>query len=219
MSDPISRLGRATKRAKSDVANKIISMLLHEVSRKLTGSMRVEGLEYQNLVRETFGVLCPYCLADMSVDDQAVVEHLDGMNRYRAGLHVPGNVLVACKKCNTEKRREDSAQTLRNASSGWEAFLSHDGSGCEAGCRTCEYWRKVWGDQKERTSRLNANVDRIRSFRTRFPICTQIPDAIRESLPRLYADCQEFADREIRVLLEQHIPRASGPPLPAITLR
>ena len=54
------------------------------------------------------------------------------MNRYRAGLHCPGNVLVACKMCNSEKRRDDSLRVLSLATSGWESFLSHDGTRCAA---------------------------------------------------------------------------------------
>lgn len=96
MKDPTSQLRSATRRAKSDVANKLISMCLHELSRTVSEGwpIKVDGEEYEKLARERFGNRCPYCSCDLSTT-VAVIEHLDGMNRYRAGLHVPGNVLVA----------------------------------------------------------------------------------------------------------------------------
>jgi len=106
--DPTSQLRSATRRAKSDVANKLISMFLHELSRKISENwpMKVDGEEYEGLVRKWFNNRCPYCSRNLA-DTVSVIEHLDGMNRYRAGLHAPGNVLVACRKCNIEKRRDD----------------------------------------------------------------------------------------------------------------
>src|SRR5580698_9153544 len=99
MNDATSQLRSATRRAKSDVANKLISMFLHELSRKICreSGTRVDGEQYENLVRQRFGNACPYCLKDLT-ETPAIVEHLDGMNRYRIGLHIPGNVLVACKR-------------------------------------------------------------------------------------------------------------------------
>jgi hypothetical protein len=54
--DPISNLRTATRRAKSDVANKLISMCLHEMSRRVSKNwpLKVDGEEYGNLVRECF---------------------------------------------------------------------------------------------------------------------------------------------------------------------
>lgn len=146
MKDPTSQLRSATRRAKSDVANKLISMFLHELSRKISEkwSIRVDGDKYGELVRERFKNRCPYCSCNLA-DTVSVIEHLDGMNRYRAGLHAPGNVLVACRKCNSEKRRDDSSRVLSLAASGWESFLSHDGTRCDASCLTCGYWKSVWG--------------------------------------------------------------------------
>lgn len=207
MRDPTSQLRSATRRAKSDVANKIVSMCLHELSRKLAENWkyRIDGEEYERLVREWFGNKCPYCLRPLG-DGQSVIEHLDGMNRYRAGLHVAGNVLVACRKCNGEKRRDDSARTLLLAEFGWASFLSHDGTRCPASCLTCKYWSSVWTDPAERKTRLTENADRIRSFRAAFPELEQILPAVREALPalltKLYSDCQAFAETEIRSLLE-----------------
>src|SRR5580698_6958692 len=113
MKDPTAQLRSATRRAKSDVANKLISMFLHELSRKLSRDwrIRVESEEYGELVRKCFQNQCPYCLRSLA-DTEAVIEHPDGMNRYRAGLHVPGNVLVACRKCNGQKRRDDTQRIL-----------------------------------------------------------------------------------------------------------
>ena len=136
-----------------------------------------------------------------------MIEHLDGMNRYRAGLHVPGNVLVACKRCNGEKRRDDSSKILTIAGSGWESFLSHDGTRCSGPCPTCQYWKTIWENEAERRLRLSANVGRIRSFRREFPEFEKVLPSLADTLPalltKLYADCQGFAETEIRSLLEK----------------
>lgn len=207
MKDPTSRLRSATKRAKSDVANKLVSMFLHELSRRVAENWRfkVDGEEYGKVVRERFGNECPYCSRPLAENDP-IIEHLDGMNRYRAGLHVAGNVLVACKKCNGEKRRDDSAATLTLAESGWASFLSHDGTRCVSTCRTCAYWSGVWPDQAERKIQLRAHAERIQSFRSSFPEFEQALPAFRQELPKrlakLYSDCQAFAENEIRTLLQ-----------------
>jgi len=218
MKDPTSQLRSATRRAKSDVANKIVSMFLHELSRRIAENwkIRIDGEEYELLVRERFNNQCPYCSRPLA-DGQTVIEHLDGMNRYRAGLHVAGNVLVACRRCNGEKRRDDSAKTLSLAEFGWASFLSHDGTRCAPSCLTCQYWSDIWEDETERRTRLRENSERIRSFRAAFPELEQILPAVREALPellsKLYSDCQSFAEREIRTLLEglDRIARAHVP--------
>ena len=206
MKDPTSQLRSATRRAKSDVANKLVSMFLHELSRKIAQSwpIRVDGEAYESLVRRWFNNQCPYCGRTLA-DTEAVIEHLDGMNRYRAGLHVPGNVLVACKKCNGEKRRDDSAVVLSLGESGWASFLSHDGSRCAQTCFTCRYWSSVWEDEAERKTQLARNLERVRSFRREFSEFDRILPALRANLPglltKLYSDCQSFAASEIKSLL------------------
>jgi len=213
--DPTSQLRSATRRAKSDVANKLVSMFLHELSRKISQkwSIRVDGEEYESLVRRIFSNRCPYCSRDLA-DTISVIEHLDGMNRYRAGLHVPGNVLVACRSCNSEKRRDDSAAVLSLASTGWESFLSHEGTRCAASCLTCLYWKSIWEDETERKLRLSENLQRVRSFRSAFAEFEQILPALAETLPtlltKLYADCQDFAASEIKALLNglERIPNS-----------
>jgi hypothetical protein len=206
--DPTSQLRSATRRAKSDVANKLVSMFLHELSRRSSRNwgIKVDGEEYERLVRKLFGNRCPYCVRDLS-DIECVIEHLDGMNRYRAGLHVPGNVLVACRRCNSEKRRDDSLKALSLASSGWESFLSHDGTRCPGSCLTCQYWKTVWMDETERRLRLEENLQKIRTFRQGFSEFQQILPQLTEVLPglltTLYSDCQTFAETEIRSLLER----------------
>jgi hypothetical protein len=209
VTDAAAQLRSATRRAKSDVANKLVSMFLHELSRKMSQRMgvRVDSEEYGALVRECFGNQCPYCRCDLS-ETQSVVEHLDGMNRYRVGLHIPGNVLVACRRCNGEKRRDDSLASLSLADSGWASFLSHDGAHCAAACLTCKYWSAVWPVELERKARLSENRDRIGSFRSRFPELERINSQVAAALPplvvKLYADCQAFAEHEIRSLLERY---------------
>lgn len=208
MKDPTFQLRSATRRAKSDVANKLVSMFLHEFSRRVSQAwpMRVDGEEYGELVRRSFGNRCPYCSCELAYTIP-VIEHLDGMNRYRAGLHVPGNVLVACRKCNSEKRRDDSLKILSLATSGWESFLLHEGTSCTSSCLTCRYWGSIWQDEKERRVRLSENLERIRSFRRAFPEFEQLLPSLAETLPalltKLYADCQIFAEAEIKSLLEK----------------
>jgi hypothetical protein len=204
--DPTTQLRTATKRAKSDVANKLISMFLHELSRRITENwtIQVDSRAYEELVRKRFNNQCPYCLRNLS-ETVSVIEHLDGMNRYRAGLHAPGNVLVACRKCNSEKRRDDSSRVLSLARSGWESFLSHDGTRCPTTCLTCLYWKGIWEDDSERKLRLSKNLERIRSFRGTFLEFEQVLPALRDELPalltKLYSDCQSFAETEIKTLL------------------
>ena len=208
MKDPTSQLRSATRRAKSDVANKLISMFLHELSRRISQNwqIRIDSEEYGELVRNQFSNRCPYCSRDLGTT-VSVIEHLDGMNRYRAGLHVPGNVLVACGKCNCEKRRDDSLKILSLAKFGWESFLSHDGTRCTAPCPTCLYWKGVWEDDPERVLRLSENLERIRSFRSAFPEFQRVLPSLMETLPALltkvYSDCQSFAQTEIKSLLER----------------
>jgi hypothetical protein len=213
--DSTSLLRSATRRAKSDVANKLVSMFLHELSRAVSEGwpIKVSDEEYGRQVREWFKNGCPYCSCEL-VLTTPVVEHLDGMNRYRAGLHAPGNVLVACRKCNNEKRRDDSAKDLFLATTGWESFLSHDATRCAATCLTCEYWKGVWPDEKERTLRLSENLQRLRSFRGAFPEFEKVLPSLKQTLPgmltKLYTDCQGFAEKEIKFLLKslKRIPRS-----------
>lgn len=210
MKDPTSKLRSATRRAKSDVANKLISMFLHELSRRISQKwpVRVDSEEYENLVRERFHNLCPYCSCDL-MKTECVIEHLDAMNRCRVGLHVPGNVLVACKRCNSEKRRDDSLKILSLAGSGWESFLCHDGTRCGMPCRTCLYWESIWKDGAQRRQRLCENLDRVRSFRSTFEELQKAVPSLETQpalLAKLYTDCQTFAEAEIKVLLEKFGP-------------
>ena len=183
-------------------------MFLHELSRKISQNwhLRVDSEGYENQVREWFANQCPYCLCSLT-DTQSVIEHLDGMNRYRAGLHVAGNVLVACRRCTGEKRRDDSLRILRLADSGWASFLSHDGVRCAPSCPGCQYWKGVWADEEERQLQLKDNLQRILSFRSTFSEFARILPTIRETLPnlltKLYSDCQTFAEMEIKSLLER----------------
>lgn len=207
MKDPTSQLRSATTRAKSDVANKPVSMFLHELSRRIGRSwpIRVDSEEYEQIVRRRFRNRCPYCGCDLQLAP-AIIEHLDGMNRYRVGLHIPGNVLVACKRCNSEKRRDDSIPALTLAMSGWESFLSHDGTRCAPLCKTCRYWAGIWEDAFQRKANLSENLEAIRSFRRDFPSLNETLPTLGEQLPhllnKLYLDCQNFAQTEMTNLLE-----------------
>jgi len=184
-------------------------MFLHELSRSLskTCAVKVKSKEYVQMVRESFNNLCPYCSRELTWDN-SIVEHLDGMNRLRAGLHVPGNVLVACKECNNRKRTDDSrpASSLL-ARSGWASFLSHDGTRCALMCMTCEYWKRIWPDASLRKTQLADSLSRIQLFRNRFTEVSYDLSALMTALPSrlidLYSDCQIFAKTEIESLLKE----------------
>jgi hypothetical protein len=211
VNDPSSQLRHATRRAKSDVANKLVSMFLHELSRRICQDwpIRVDSEEYTQVVRERFVNQCPYCSCDLA-NRTSVIEHLDGMNRLRAGLHVPGNVLVACRRCNNEKRREDASRKLTLSAFGWESFLLHDGSRCVPLCRTCGYWKEVWPDEIQRGRQLTQSLKRIREFRCGFPEFAKLIPSLMDTLPiqlsKLYSDCQCFAEKEMNSLLGSVYP-------------
>lgn len=206
--DSAKALKKATGRAKSDVANKLVSMFLHEVSRKAcaTGGMSVSDPRYREDVLSSFGHSCLYCGRYLE-HDRSTVEHLEGMNRFRAGLHVPGNVAMACRRCNNEKRRDDQKTKLFLAGSGWESFLSHDGTRCEPECKTCGYWTSIWPDISEKIETLGETRERIRQFQqpyNRFIIWSaNAQPTIQENVERLYRDCQNFATDEIEKLTSE----------------
>ena len=190
-------------RAKSDVANKLVGMFLHEVSRKITAKigLGVRDTRYVLSVTESFGTGCLYCEKALELD-RATVEHLDGMNRFRAGLHIPGNVALSCVRCNREKRRDDQAVILNLASSGWESFLSHDGTRCQPKCMNCLYWSAVWPDKAERADRMLASRQKIFEFREAHCEGVRLNEILRPDLvshlDAVYRDCQVFATESIR---------------------
>lgn len=205
--DTAHYLGKATARAKSDVANKMVSMFLHEISRRIVMEvgLRVTDTDYIQAVEDTFGDQCMYCRRPLE-PNRAAVEHLDGMNRFRAGLHVPGNVAIACVACNREKRRDDQVKNLVLAQSGWESFLAHNAQECLPSCKTCNYWTSVWPDRQERSRMLILSRERIMAFRNRYSSTlqwsTQAKLLIREQLECLYRECQEFATERISALVD-----------------
>jgi hypothetical protein len=206
--DSAKALRTATGRAKSDVANKLVSMFLHEISRRVcfAGGRSVSDHEYLEAVVGFFGHRCLYCDRDLE-RDRAAVEHLDGMNRFRIGLHVPGNVAVACRRCNSEKRRDDQKPQLALAISGWESFLSHDGTRCNDGCKTCSYWAGLWPEREIRVQHLNHAADRIRRFRLPFARFIEWSEyarpAIQNRVEGLYRSCQQFATTQIDTLTSE----------------
>lgn len=201
--DVAAALKKSTSRAKSDVANKLVSMFLHDVSRKACagGGMTVSDLRYAEAVISAFGRNCLYCGKSLEAD-RATVEHLNGMNRLSVGLHVPGNVAMACKRCNNEKRQDD--QLLRLADNGWESFLSHDNSRCSTDCKTCGYWAGIWPDAGTRRKSLTEARERILQFQEPYRRYVGWSASVRESLRQkievLYRDCQKFATDEISKL-------------------
>ena len=206
--DSSQALRKATGRAKSDVANKLVSMFLHEVSRRAceAGGLNVSNSDYIGAVVRAFGHRCLYCDRDLE-NDRAAVEHLDGMNRFRVGLHVPGNVAVSCRRCNSEKRRDDQQIVLQLAPTGWGSFLAHDGTRCEAGCKTCRYWAALWPDPSQRTDALSQAMERIQEFRLPYVKYVSWSEHTREAIQSraegLYRTCQTFATDEIEKLTSQ----------------
>jgi hypothetical protein len=196
-------LRKATSRAKSDVANKLVSMFLHDVSRRITATLGVNVTDpvYANAVAAEFGSNCCYCGLPLE-NDRASVEHLEGMNRFRVGLHIPGNVVVACRRCNGEKRRDDQLQKCTLGPSGWQSFLCHDSSRCPPTCKTCGYWTRVWLDASRRTENLAKASQRIEVFRSGYPESVEWSRKakifLRQELDKLYRECQEFATARIK---------------------
>lgn len=206
--DSSQALRKATGRAKSDVANKLVSMFLHEVSRRAceAGGGTVSSSDYLEAVLNAFGHRCLYCNRDLE-HDRAAVEHLDGMNRFRVGLHVPGNVAMACRRCNSEKRRDDQKAVLYLDQTGWESFLSHDGTRCDADCKTCHYWSSIWVDSAHRQEMLRNSLLRIQQFRkpfSKYIDWSQLArPAIQARVEGLYRSCQTFATTEIQKLTQE----------------
>lgn len=212
--DTAKYLTKATSRAKSDVANKLVGMFLHELSRKISPQleMRVSDPSYTKCVAETFGSYCAYCNRKLE-NDRVAVEHLDGMNRFRIGLHIVGNVVISCKRCNNEKRRDDSKEVLSLANSGWESFLAHNGDNCNESCKTCHYWNTLFPIKMERNQSMFLARERISNFRLKFPksiLCGK--KALNEHkviVEKLYRDGQEFATRSIQISVSNAIKQIS----------
>lgn len=201
-------LRKATSRAKSDVANKLVSMFLHDLSRKICAllELSVTDSRYAAAVETAFGSSCCYCY-ELLEKDRTAVEHLDGMNRFRLGLHIPGNVILACKRCNGEKRRDDQLNALTLAESGWESFLSHDSTRCIEACKTCRYWRAVWADSLERCERMRNARLKVAEFRNRYPASLEWSRGartfLRQEADSLYRGCQDFATSQIRKTVDE----------------
>ena len=207
--DPCQLLRKSTFRAKSDVANKLVSMLLHELSRRVNQETRltVNGPTYSKLATDFFGCHCPYCSRELVVKHVAV-EHLDGMNRFRAGLHIPGNVVVSCSDCNREKRRDDQLPVLLLAKSGWESFLTHDSLKCNQSCKTCAYWASLFPDQQSREAHLLDARTRIHEFRNTSEVAAVLQASIRiqetapKNLEKFYREGQSYAHERIKELAD-----------------
>ena len=199
--DVAAALRKSTGRAKSDVANKLVSLFLHEVSRKVcaAGELSVSDPRYSKSVVAAFGQCCLYYGTELIDSAVPVVEHLNGMNRFSVGLHVPGNVAMSCKSCNNKKRDDD--QKLPLSENGWESFLSHDGTRCSPTCRTCAYWRRFWPDSDLQQLSLAAARERVLRFQDPYQQfvnwSAMVRGTLRAKIETLYRDCQRFATSEI----------------------
>jgi len=174
--------------------------------------LSVTDNDYVEAVAATFSNNCGYCNCALEAD-RAAIEHPDGMNRLRIGLHVPGNVIIACKRCNNEKRRDDSRQILDLAETGWESFLTHDSTRCSDACKTCAYWRLVWINPAERIANLKTSRQRLLDFRRNYSATLDWSERarveLRDSVEKLYRDCQDFAIREIQTLVDSLFARVT----------
>jgi hypothetical protein len=141
------------------------------------------------------------------------------MNRFSLGLHVPGNVAIACKRCNNEKRRDDQHMPLSEKA--WESFLSHDGTRCAPACKTCRYWESLWSDPVARINALAQSRDRVHRFQVPFlPFVDwsmQARRTLKDRIEVLYRDCQSFATNEITRLANgltldfwEYVPQSQG---------
>jgi hypothetical protein len=189
-------------------------MFLHDLSRKISASLgrSVTDARYAEAVEAAFGRNCCYCSVPLE-KDRTSVEHLEGMNRVRLGLHIPGNVILACKRCNGEKRRDDQLHQLTLAECGWESFLSHDSTRCAPTCNTCRYWKAVWPEPIERTERMMNARQRISAFRSQYPSSLKwsrgARATLRQTVDSLYRGCQEFATSQIRTTVDEAFSRLS----------
>jgi len=187
-------------------------MFLHELSRKIVASLDlcVTDTVYTESVQAVFGGDCCYCSVPLELD-RVAIEHLEGMNRIRLGLHIPGNVILACRRCNGEKRRDDQLLQLALADSGWESFLCHDSMRCNPSCKTCADWAKVWPDVDQRVANMAKARLRITSFRGRYPDCLKwsrkTSAVLRPIVDSLYRDCQKFAMDEIRKTVDESLAK------------
>lgn len=208
--DPLTRLRRRNQRQKSDVAQKLIAMCLHEVSASLVRErpyLRVEAPDYEASVRRAFGSGCAFCSEPLGGDLH--VEHLDAMNRVRAGLHVAGNVVLSCRRCNWAKRNDDQGKTALAGNDGWELFLRHSGAECPATCSTCEYWRGRYPDTQGRKTVLAVRRGQVRSFRAQYQL-TAIRMASLEmvkELERVYRRWQQEAEASTEAFRDGQLSR------------
>jgi 5-methylcytosine-specific restriction endonuclease McrA len=215
VADSLKPLTRCNRRQKSDVAQKLVSMCLHELSAALVHAqpdLRVEAASYIEMVRAVFGESCAFCARPLGEDTH--VEHLDAMNRLRAGLHVAGNVVLACKGCNNAKRTDDQRGTKIKGQSGWDSFLLHDGSRCPPGCPTCGYWTSVMPAAADRRRFLASRLELIRSFRARYHADDrlQCSGQFAERLEAIYREWQEKAAEEAMKFAAEAIPRLAPAP-------
>jgi 5-methylcytosine-specific restriction endonuclease McrA len=218
VADALKPLTRRNRRQKSDVAQKLVSMCLHELSAALVlerPDLRVETASYIEAVRAVFGGSCAFCARPLGTDTH--VEHLDAMNRLRAGLHVAGNVVLACKPCNNAKRNDDQRCTAGKGRSGWDSFLLHDGSHCPPGCPTCKYWASVTPSSEDRGQFLASRLELIRSFRARYDADDRLrcSGQFAERLEAIYREWQVKAAEEAMKFAAEAMPRLTAAPEPS----
>src|SRR5579872_5792814 len=114
MSFPVSAcLRTATSRAKSDVANKLVSMFLHDLSRKICASLEISitDAQYAQAVEAAFGSNCCYCRQQLE-KDRASVEHLEGHEPVPFGITCSGQ---CDSRMQTMQWRKASRRPTRSA--------------------------------------------------------------------------------------------------------
>ena len=104
----------------SDASNTMIRAFLIKVGEfHLSHSFDVgNGLGKKKWIKiknETFNNSCAYCEKKETDSEKLTIDHLIGLNRDECGLHHPGNVVPACRSCNSSKKKKDKKVKVNRA--------------------------------------------------------------------------------------------------------
>ena len=99
----------ATYNTDSDSANTSVRAFLTKVGEYYLGRTFNTGSGWGKQkwleIKEVFGNSCAYCGIN-NVPLQ--IEHLEMFNKSQCGLHHPGNIMPACKNCNSSRDRNST---------------------------------------------------------------------------------------------------------------
>ncbi|MZP31367.1 hypothetical protein GTO91_16830 [Heliobacterium undosum] len=195
-----------SSRGTADVANKLVNMILSAVNKEYIKDSTVKDPIYIESVKKYFGPRCVYCERVFNENFESVREHVEAMNRFRAGLDVQGNVLLSCKECN-EKKKEYDQMSLSEVPNAWEKLLKPFGNDCLDGCKHCEYWRSIYRGKSDDEIRfiLEKRLEKIKNFRIQYlPLnFDKIRCGLVSILDEVYKECQSFAKQKEQEVLNQ----------------